>query len=384
MPLAARLDACQKTTGPKPQTSNAKSTCSRLLGRSILACSLTILLITLAPAYAMTNPTPEDNKAAVQDQGTEGPVRLIYDTDLGNDVDDVLALGVIHSLQTRGDCELLAVTLTKDHELAAPLVDAVNTFYGRGDIPIGVVKQGVTPEQGKFLGLATVKDNGKLRYPHDLLSGNQAPEATRLLRDILAEQPDHSVVIAQVGFSTNLARLLDSEPDAYSPLNGKELVAKKVKLLSIMAGAFEPINGNTHLEYNVVKDLPAAQKLAAEWPTPITFSGFEVGLSITYPAESIERDFNYVPHHPLAEAYQLYSPPPHNRPNWDLTSVLFAVHPDRGYFDISPSGTVVVDEQGATSFTESAQGKHRYLIATPEQRIRVREALVQLASQPPR
>jgi len=38
------------------------------------------------------------------------PVAIIYDTDIGNDVDDALALGVIHALQSRGECELLAVT----------------------------------------------------------------------------------------------------------------------------------------------------------------------------------------------------------------------------------------------------------------------------------
>jgi hypothetical protein len=68
------------------------------------------------------------------------PVRLIFDTDIGNDVDDVLALGMIHALESRGQCQLLAVTITKDHPWAAEFVDAVNTFYGRGDIPIGIVR----------------------------------------------------------------------------------------------------------------------------------------------------------------------------------------------------------------------------------------------------
>src|SRR5690606_33229261 len=100
------------------------------------------------------------------------PVKLIFDTDIGNDVDDALALGVIHALQSRGECELVAVTLTKDHELCAPLVDAINTFYGRGNIPIGVARSGVTPQDSSFLGLARAEDLGALRYPHDLLSGN--------------------------------------------------------------------------------------------------------------------------------------------------------------------------------------------------------------------
>ncbi len=63
------------------------------------------------------------------------PVRLIFDTDICGDCDDVLALGMIHSLESRGQCRLLAVTISVDHELAAPFVDAVNTFYGRGDYP---------------------------------------------------------------------------------------------------------------------------------------------------------------------------------------------------------------------------------------------------------
>ena len=64
------------------------------------------------------------------------PVPLIFDTDIGNDVDDVLALGMIHALQSRHDCRLLAVTVTKDHPLAGSFVDCVNTFYGRDDVAL--------------------------------------------------------------------------------------------------------------------------------------------------------------------------------------------------------------------------------------------------------
>ena len=151
-----------------------------------------------------------------------------------------------------------------------------------------------------------------------------------------------------------------------------------------MAGAFEPIEGNKrYLEYNVVKDIASARDLAEQWPTPMVFSGFEIGIALPYPAVSIERDYGYVRHHPLAEAYIRRNPPPHNRPTWDLTSVLYAVVPDRGYFDISPPGTVTVVADGLTSFKETSPGNHRYLILRPEQKPRVLEALVQLSSQPP-
>src|SRR5262245_12598046 len=76
-----------------------------------------------------------DPEPEATDTLPQRPIPLVFDTDIGNDVDDVLALGVIHALMNRGECELLAVTVTKDHPLSAPFVDAVNTFYGRGDIP---------------------------------------------------------------------------------------------------------------------------------------------------------------------------------------------------------------------------------------------------------
>lgn len=310
------------------------------------------------------------------------PVGLIYDTDICGDCDDVLALGMIHAMQSRGDCRLLAVTISARNDKVAPFVSAVNTFYGRGGVPVGEVGDGGVALESKYLKLVDQKDDGAFRYPHD---ASKARAAVDLLRETLAAQPDQSVVIAQVGFSTNLARLLETKADQHSPLSGEELVKAKVRLLSMMAGSFEPIDGNNRfLEYNVVKDVPSCGKLVKNWPTDVVFSGYEIGISLPYPATSIERDFGYVKHHPLAEAYILYNPPPHNRPTWDLTSVLYAVHPDRGYFDLSAPGDVVVEDDGFTRYNESPNGRRRYLILRDDaQKARALEALVQLSSQPP-
>lgn len=311
------------------------------------------------------------------------PVKLIFDTDLGNDVDDALALGVIHALQDRGECELLAVTLTKDEALSAPFVDAVNTFYGRPDIPIGVVKDGPTKQPSKYTAIANDKKGDALKYPHDLLDGNDAPDATDVLRQALAAQPDHSVVIAQVGFSTNLSRLLDSKGDGHSPLGGKELAAQKVKFISVMAGAFKPFNGKPHPEYNVVKDIPAAQRLTRDWPTPIIYSGFEIGIETALYQDSLKYDYNYQTDHILEVAYRNYHNEYRDQPSWDLTSVLYAVRSGRGYFDLSPTGQVHYDDQGYTYFREDPKVQHQYLIASEGQAERVKEILAALASQPP-
>jgi inosine-uridine nucleoside N-ribohydrolase len=311
------------------------------------------------------------------------PVRLVFDTDLGADIDDALALAILHAGQARRVCRLLAVTLTNDDPRVAPAVDAINTFYGHPDIPIGAARNGIGSVT-RYVEIAEQRDGGRLRFPHRVRSGKDLPDAVSLLRRVLAEQPDGSVVIVQVGLSSNLAALLRTGPDQASPLGGADLVKHKVKLLSVMGGAFVPVEGNEHYpEYNIKTDLPASRRLAADWPTPVVWSGFEIGLAIPYPAASIEHDFGYVEHHPIAEAYRLYGKMPFDRPTWDLTAVLYALFPDRGYFDLSPRGRVTVEADGSTSFARDANGPHRYLILRPGQRGRAREALVQLTSQPP-
>ena len=310
-------------------------------------------------------------------------VKLILDTDMGNDIDDALAVAMIHALRNRGEVELLAVTITKDHEETAPYVDAINTFYGRGDIPIGIVKGGVTLEKSRFTGVTQEKLSKAYIYPHDLRLGDSVPDATDVLRAALAAQPDSSVVIAQVGFSTNLRRLLESKPDAHSSLAGGDLVRKKIKLISIMAGTFAPIGGKTHLEYNVVKDISAAQHLAKHWPTPIIWSGFEIGLAVGYPAASIDNDFRYRKRHPIPESYQAYIPTPHERPTWDLTSVLYAVRTERGYFAVSEPGIVTVHDDGETTFESARQGRDRFLKLDTENIRRLQEVFAALASEPP-
>jgi inosine-uridine nucleoside N-ribohydrolase len=310
------------------------------------------------------------------------PVGLIFDTDVGNDIDDALALGVIHALQSRGECRLLAVTINKDEPTCGPFVDLVDTFYGRGGISIGTVRGGKTPEPSRYtVPVVEAVDSGAPRYPRTLARGKDAPEAVQLLRETLAGQGDGSVVMVAVGFSTNLARLLDSPGDGRCPKTGLELVASKCRLLSMMAGQFG--GENRRPEYNVVTDLPSAKAVFARWPTPIVASGFEIGEAILYPGKSIETDFAYVAHHPLADAYRAYDRMPYDRPTWDLTSVLYAVRPDRGYFGLSQPGKIEVDEKGVTTFRALPDGKHLYLTVDRQQIERVREALILLTSQPP-
>jgi inosine-uridine nucleoside N-ribohydrolase len=297
------------------------------------------------------------------------PLHVIFDTDMGNDVDDALALAMLHAFASRGELKLLAVTVSKDNPWASEYVRMVDEYYGRGAIPVGIVHDGKTQEDGLY-----VKQVCELH--HRRPNKAAVADAVQLLRKTLAAEQDGAVTLIQVGFSTNLARLLDSKPDRYSGLNGMDLVKKKVRLLTVMAGNFV----QSKPEYNVVTDVPAAQRLFAGWPTDIYFSGFEVGLAILYPASSIEHDFPAG--NPVAEAYRAYAKMPYDRPTWDLTTVLYDLRPDRGYFDISSPGNVIVAANGATTFQANPRGKRYFLKVNAVQAARVREACIWLASQP--
>lgn len=294
------------------------------------------------------------------------PVRIVFDTDMGNDVDDALALATFHALESRGECRLLAVTITKDNRFAVPFIDLVNTFYGRTGIPIGIVRNGKTKDDGNYT--RPVVENKM--YPRKLAPDAEAPDAQLVLRQTLAAQPDSSVVIVQTGFSTNLARLLDGE--------GRDLVRRKVKLLVVMAGAFF----GWMPEYNVEQDIPSAQKVFAEWPTPLVASGWEVGGTILYPAHRIDTDFRFLRNHPIADAYRAYRPMPYDEPLWDPTAALYAVRADEGYFALSARGRIRVDDRGRTSF-EPGGGDRQYLSVNDVQRGRILETIAALVSEPP-
>jgi len=306
--------------------------------------------------------------------------KIIFDTDITGDVDDVLALAMCHTLAHRGACDFLGVTVSKNHPLTASFVDAQNTFHGRPDLPIGVTRDAKAQHrESKYLKLADSP-----HYPHDLKRNEDAKDAVELIRELLMAQPDHSVTIISVGIASNLANLLKSP-------GGLDLVKQKVKVLSIMAGAFAFCNRtNYHLEANVINGIGYMQAVADQWPdeVPIVWSGFEIGEALPFPRGVIQQDLDYLPHHLVKEAYLLHSGPQHDRPCWDESSVLWAVYPERGFFGLSEPGRIKVLDDGFTHFipVKNGQGskRDRFLTLNSVQQSRVLEAIVHLTIQPPK
>lgn len=59
------------------------------------------------------------------------PVRIIFETDMGNDVDDVLALDMLYKYQEGcGQNPALLISNNKGNAYSAPFIHLMNDFYG--------------------------------------------------------------------------------------------------------------------------------------------------------------------------------------------------------------------------------------------------------------
>ncbi len=283
-----------------------------------------------------------------------GPMRVIFDTDIGGDYDDVGALGMLHALADRGEVKILATVASNKSPLVVPSIEVINTYFGRGDLPIGAPKTG-----------GVSHDSGELRwphylaehYPHTYQSTSEAPDAVAVYRKILARQPDSSVTIITVGFLTNMKNLLMSEPDGISPMGGAELVARKVQYWVAMAGAFP--EGK---EYNVHVDAASSSYAIEHWPTPIVFSGFEIGDEVLTGLRLIK---DGPEDSPIRMTYALSIPQRaydrNGRRSWDQTAVLVAIRGLDPYYSWR-TGWFVTRPDGSNGWRDDPDGKHRYLV----------------------
>lgn len=299
------------------------------------------------------------------------PVRVILDTGVGLGIDDLGALAVLHALSDNGEAEILATMVSAGNDPAAgPTVDAINTYYGRPDLPVGVVA-GPAPS-GDSLYTAEIA----AFFPNDLVD---PPAAVDLYREVLAGQPDGSVTIISGGFLTNLAGLLASPPDDVSELTGEELVAAKVNQWLAMGGAY-PSSADilSSPEFNFAEDPAAAQSTVSDWPTPAVFSGFEVGNAILTGAV-LQTDTP--PNNPVREGYRLGGAT-ENMESFDLTAVLAAVRGTAdGAFEVC-TGRNIVGSDGTTNWENRAGGPQGYirLVAPSED---IADTIDDLLMQPP-
>jgi inosine-uridine nucleoside N-ribohydrolase len=292
--------------------------------------------------------------------------KVIFDTDIGGDADDLGAIAMLHNYVKRGDCELMAIMLWSTDEYAVPAVDAINRFYLHPNIPIGTRKDPTYTNETNYNKAIADNFEHKLTY-------NDVPDAVNLYRKILASATDTSITIVTVGPLLNIQRLLQSKADPYSQLSGSDLISKKVKGFVMMGGQFP--KGKD--EWNFNGNMPGVTRFVIDnLKVPIVFSGFELGSQIKTGATFNNIDKNT----PLYQGFMYFSEHAPwmkdqfkgkilNNSTFDQTAVLYAVN---GGSDVLwekiDDGYCEADDTGGNRWEKGKALNHSYLklIETPE------------------
>jgi hypothetical protein len=312
------------------------------------------------------------------------PQGVIFDCDMGNGIDDALALALLYGLDGKNETRVVSVSVSKSNLKSAAYCESVSRFYagevsgaigavGR-TLPVGMPVDGKMPEDTPMLTapLSRMGPDGKPVYKHGIEKLNDTADVSAVIRNALSTQYDQNCVVLLAGPATNLARILD--------LPGvRELAARKAKMLIMAAGAYS----SGAPEFAIKEDITAARRVLADWPTEIVAVGREVGEALPFPGASIDKDFAWSQTHPVVDAYRAYKPMPYDASSTAMAAALYAVRPKEGYFQLSEPGAISVLDSGAVKFRASGQGKHRYLIADPAQKERVIKTYVELASAKP-
>jgi hypothetical protein len=277
------------------------------------------------------------------------PVAMLFDTDIMGDVDDVGSVAMLHALADGGEIEILAMGVSGKNPYSPLCLDALNVYFGRPEIPIGVVRGPAFNKPSPYARQIAEE------FPRRMQSADDAPDAALLYRRILAGRPDGETVLVSVGQLPNMQNLLKTQPDDHSPLDGVELVRRKIKVWVCMGAKFP-----SGYEANIHHDPKPAAYAIEHWPTTIIFSGWEIGNEIisgqgltALPANS-----------PVRRGYELYNKFK-GRQSWDQTAVLYAGRGLDGglgdYWGLSPNGRVEIDEKGNNVWRQTPDGQHIYL-----------------------
>lgn len=285
------------------------------------------------------------------------PVRVIFDTDMGSDCDDAGAMAVLHKLADRGEVEILATIFSSrgdvgENRYGPGVVDAINTWYGRPDLPIGANKGRDVGDPGATRYLQEVGADTP-RYGHDMVTTDDVPEMIDVYRRVLAKEDDGQVVIVTVGHPVALYHLLRSKPDRHSPLNGKRLIQRKVRCWIAMGGGNGPEPSSP---WNMTRNGMAAciGDLLDEWPVDYFNSGegsdIQTGRSLKDAPEK----------NPVRECYCLWlGGTSKTRSSWDQLAVLFAAR-GRRYFKVDAIGSTRVTEDGRQIYWDASRDNPRH------------------------
>lgn len=284
---------------------------------------------------------------------------IILDTDIGSSTDDLFAMQMLYDYDRRGLCKFLGVIVDREGENCAACADVMNTWHGYSALPIGQVKAGLKAPKVwiDYRQMPYYKNaDSTYMFRHSVANYAALPDGYKLYRKLLSQQKDHSVTICSIGFLACLAQLLQSEGDEYSPLNGVELVRRKVCTVYLQGGVFSEAE---EPDYNMTQGPQFAHDFFRLFPkeVEIIFSPQEVGQMVEYVPEQVLEDIHLTDIHPVKQVYMTCNCNTGQR-MWDVCTVMNAVEEE--YFLLSEPGTVVLTPECYTIFTPDEDGNCRY------------------------
>ena len=192
---------------------------------------------------------------------------IIFDTDIGDDIDDALALAL--ALQSP-ELDVRAVTtVIDDVDLRTRLAWKELGIYGRRDIPLGT---------GASEPLLDKVWNNKSRQYEVLTDADVFPPGARkhasdLIIETVMASPG-KITLVPVGPLTNIALALKTEPK----------IKDHIDKIVLMGGAFFPARA----EYNILRDRVAAE-IVFRSGIPITAVGLDVTMKCKLQGKDMER-----------------------------------------------------------------------------------------------
>ena len=276
-------------------------------------------------------------------------LELIFDTDVGADCDDMMALSYLVYAKRNLNLDIKAVTHSNSKEACTAAIRLFFENLGEEVPPIGRAVEGTKGYDN--YGGAILERFGKGRtFPTE-------PDAVSVLRRSLVEAKNKAVICA-VGPFANIAALLESKGDDISPLDGVSLMKEKCEKLVLMAGGF--VNGEDGRpvpEWNVKVHIDASQKMVTLCPVPIVFVPFELGLGMITGKPAMDK---FGEDTPLSLSFIKYGNTQKvgGRHSWDPATAVYAVEGLKDFFCEDLRGTVTVDDEGRTLMSQDPNGLH--------------------------
>jgi hypothetical protein len=297
------------------------------------------------------------------------PVGVLFDGGFDR-IGDILALAVLYGLQSKGEARVTAISVNRADFPAAQFCDVIKRHYTPGGfgagLPIGAAdgKQQPLPLYSKLL--SQTGAGAPVFKPAVTRFLDTADPATVLRNALTASNAKNSIVVASGSLAT-VSRLL--------ALRGAK---------PLIEGATRQLILSDPKISTDAEERASAQRLFADWPTPICVCGAEIGDAICYPGASIDKDFTGPKPNPIVDAYRAFGDMPYDAPATAADASLFAVRTSANYFRLSDPGTFRISAGGALEFDASPGGAHHRLMLDETQKEAVIKALTELASAPPR